>query len=167
MSTDRLLCGFATLFGVSSPSDPWVLRSEDFARFVRADVGVPLRVDHGGLVTRRGVLLDIGAVRRFACVTTPADGLLCLAQVAEGDIGDNILHEINDGLRSTWGPGCSWGMSVAAGKHAEDSTSWWVTEVSLTHEPAIEGARILAAGAEALRTWELLIEQPSWVGLAA
>lgn len=167
MSTDRLLCGFATLFGVRSPSDPWVLRSEHFARFVRADAAVPLRVDHDGVVTRRGVLLDIGAVRRFACVTTPAEGLLSLAQVAEGDIGDNILHEINDGLRSTWGPGCTWGMSVAAGKHAEDSTSWWVTEVSLTREPAIEGARILAVGMEALRTWELLTAQHALAGLAA
>jgi hypothetical protein len=164
---DRLLCGLATRFdqpGLDG-TPPWPASA--FRRFVDLKLGVPLRVDHrstptlvqvGNALVNRPVE-SVGTVRRFAAVgegTTPA-GLLCLAELDPGDPGDALLWDLQRGLdpRSGARP---WGLSVGGYgvEYGGAIEQVLPREISLTTDPAWPDALVLAVGADALRTWELL-----------
>jgi hypothetical protein len=70
--------------------------------------------------------------------------------------GDRILADIDSILRQRWLPAV-WGFSIG-GLTAEGKVL--IEEVSLTCNPAHPDARVLAIGADALSTWELLSEAP-------
>jgi hypothetical protein len=67
-----------------------------------------------------------------------------------------ILADIDAILRKRWLPAV-WGFSIG-GLTAEGKVL--IEEVSLTRNPAHPDARVLAIGADALSTWELLSEAP-------
>ncbi len=118
-------------------------------------MGIPLLVDHGPLINSWGVTPSVGTARWFAPVTYPVRGLLCLAEIDFADgWGVSLLHDITSILHQKWLPAV-WGMSVGA-YLTEDAVL--PHEVSLTRRPAFEDARVLAVGADALSTWELLTE---------
>jgi hypothetical protein len=84
--------------------------------------------------------------------------LLCLAEIDFADgWGESLLHDITSILHQKWLPAV-WGMSVGA-YLTEDAVLPY--EVSLTRRPAFDDARVLAVGADALATWELLTEAPN------
>jgi hypothetical protein len=157
MNVDRLIVGMATVFGQPGQdgSKPW--RAETFADFLALEVAVPLRIDHGPLIDGRGMIDNLGTVRRFAAVTEPVAGLLCVAEIDHaGGYGDSILRDINSILRQLWMP-AGWGMSLGAWV-TEDIDAAMPYEVSVTRHPAFEDALVLAVGADALNVWELLTE---------
>jgi hypothetical protein len=104
---DRTICGIATVFGQPSPNDGRSWKAEQFKDFLPLETAVPLRVDHGPLISGRGVIMSVGTVRRFAAVTWPTHGLLVLAEVDHADgFGDELLHDMprsrpSDGCRTT------------------------------------------------------------------
>jgi hypothetical protein len=100
---------------------------------------------------------NVGTARQFAVVTYPAPGLLVLGEIDYADgWGDRILADIDSILRQRWLPAV-WGFSIG-GLTAEGKVL--IEEVSLTRNPAHPDARVLAIGADALSTWELLSEAP-------
>jgi hypothetical protein len=53
----RLLCGIATVFGQPNPNDRRIIyRPEHFQRFLDLEIGIPLRIEHGPLVTNRSCI---------------------------------------------------------------------------------------------------------------
>jgi hypothetical protein len=152
-NSSRAICGFATLFGVRS-ANGYLWQAEQFQRFVDLQIGVPLRVDHGSLITNRGCLRYIGIARYFAAVESPAPGLLCVAELDHDDFGfgDQVIADLVAMTSQRWLP-ASWGMSIGA-RYTEDMIVPY--EVSITQSPGFEDARILGVGPEALSTWELL-----------
>ena len=157
MNPDRALCGLGTTYGQPSANDGRVWTHEHFAEFIECEVGIPLRVDHGPLLNSRGVIANVGVVRRFASVTYPAPGLLILAEVspAEG-YGDQLLADLTLMCRQTWLPP-SWSLSIGALVYDESIAV--PIETSIVNRPAYEDARIFAVGREAQATWDLLTEQ--------
>ena len=79
-------------------------RATAFEDFLRLETAVPLLVDHGALIDSRGVIADVGTVRRFAAVTSPLPGLLCLGDIGRADgYGDRLLYDIELMLQA-WPP---------------------------------------------------------------
>lgn len=153
---DRAICGIATAFGQPSPNDGRSWKAEQFRDFLALETAVPLRVDHGSLITGRGVIMHIGMVRRFATITYPTHGLLIMAEVddAEG-FGDELLHDIAAITSQTWLPHI-WGLSIAA-YVTEDAALPY--EVSVTRSPAYPDAKILGVGEQAMSNWRMLTER--------
>jgi hypothetical protein len=149
----RLICGLATLFGVRS-ANGYLWSVEQFQRFLDLQIGIPLRVDHGSLITNRGAIRYIGTARYFATVESPAPGLLCVAELDHDDFGfgEQVIADLVAMTSQRWLPP-NWAMSIGA-RYTEDLIMPY--EVSITQSPAFEDARILAVGPEALSTWELL-----------
>jgi hypothetical protein len=154
----RAIVGLATCYNTPCPNDGRVWTAEMFQDFLDLETAIPLRLNHGPAIVRnpRGsnhVVAYIGMVRLFASVVYPTPGLLILAEVDEGEFGDELLADLaalND-LRTL--PHCFWGPSVGA--HAtEDMVVPY--EVSVVHTPAFEDARILGVGTEAIERWSLL-----------
>jgi hypothetical protein len=66
---------------------------------------VLLLVDHGPLITSRGVIMHVGIVRRFAAVTYPTHGQLILAEVDHAAIfGNELLTDLVAVTSQTWLP---------------------------------------------------------------
>jgi len=82
---DRAICGIATVFGQPSPNDGRSWKAEQFRDFLALETAVPLRVDHGPLITSGGVIMHVGMVRRFATITYPTHALLILAEVDDAE----------------------------------------------------------------------------------
>jgi len=144
---ERAICGIATAFGQPSPNDGRSWKAEQFRDFLALETAVSLRVDHGPLITNRGMIMSVGMVRQFATVTWPTHGLLIMAEVDDaGGFGDELLRDIAAVTTQTWLPH-GWGLSVAA------------HEVSVTRSPAFEDAKILGVGEQAMSTWRMLTER--------
>lgn len=158
MNTDRTIVGLATCFDVQPQRGrPW--RAERFRDFLddRYPSAVPLRVDHGPLVSRAGVTNSIGVARAFAAVKIPVPGLMCLAEVeAAGGLGDWLLHDIESILSQKWLPP-GWGMSLGASVLDDMVVPF---EVSVTRSPAFEDAVVLGVGEAAMSIWDLLTGAP-------
>jgi hypothetical protein len=153
---DRAIVGIATVFGQPSPNDGRSWKAEQFKDFLALETAIPLRVDHGPLITGRGVIAHVGVVRRFATVTYPTHGLLIMAEVdhAQG-FGDELLADVAAVCSQTWLPH-AWGLSLGA-LVAEHAVLPY--EVSVTGSPAFEDAKILGVGEQALSTWTMLTER--------
>jgi hypothetical protein len=152
----RAICGIATVFSQPSPNDGRIWKVEQFEQFLDLETAVPLRVDHGPLITNHGVIRSVGMVRRFATVTWPTHGLLIMAEVDDADgFGDQLLHDITAVTTQTWLPH-AWGLSLGA-LVAEDAAMPF--EVSVTRSPAFEDAKILGVGEQAMNTWRMLTER--------
>jgi hypothetical protein len=152
---DRAICGFATVFGVRSPNDGRVWKPDRFRDFLALETAIPLRFNHGPLITPRGAIL--GMVRRFATVTYPTHGLLVLAKVDDdaANFGNELLADLAAVTSMTYLPP-AWHLSIAA-RVADDAALPY--EISVTQSPAHEDAKILAVGEDALSTWTLLTER--------
>jgi len=157
MNVERTICGLATVFDQPSPRGR-VWHVGHFRDFLNPTYpsAVPLRVDHGALVTSWGVINSIGVVRSFAAVTAPVPGLLCLAELSEIGEGDWLLNDLELMLRQTWLP-AGWGMSLGANQLDDVVIPF---EVSVTRSPGFEDAVILDVGEDAITTWEPLTGAP-------
>jgi hypothetical protein len=144
MIIERTIVGLATCFNQPPQGGrPW--HAENFRDFLddRYPSAVPLRVDHGPLVSRRGVIANIGVAHTFAAVTVPVPGLLCLAEVEEaGGLGDWLLHDIDLMLQQRWLP-AGWGMSLGANQLDDIVIPF---EVSMTRSLAFEDALVWPPG---------------------
>jgi hypothetical protein len=110
----RAIVGIGTVFGQPSPNDGRIWKAEHFEQFLNLQIGIPVRVDHGPLITSRGVIKSVGTARRFAPITWPTDGLAVLAEIDGADgFGDDLLHDIAAVTSQTWLPHC-WGLSCGA-----------------------------------------------------
>ena len=90
MITDRLVCGFATVFGQRSyDGRSWSVG--EFSSWLRLEMAQPLRLDHGPIFDHHGAIASVGAARRFAVVRTPVQGLLTLAELDPGRWADSLL----------------------------------------------------------------------------
>jgi hypothetical protein len=153
----RALCGIATVFGQTSPNDGRSWKAQQFRDFLALEIAIPLRVDHGPLITSRGVIMSVGTVRQFATITYPTHGLLILAEVDDAaGFGDELLADLAAVTSQTWLPHC-WGLSIAA--HATEDAAL-PYEVSVTRSPALEDSKILGVGGRAISTWQMLTERP-------
>jgi hypothetical protein len=154
---DRALVGVATVFNQRSRNG-WFWSAAAFKDFLGLETAVPLRVDHGPLISHRGVIMNVGTVRHFAEISSPVRGLLVLAEVDHSEgWGDSLLVDIGSILSQRWLP-AAWGMSIGA--HVTEDTVL-PYEVSVTRNPAFEDALVLGVGADALATWEILTEAAS------
>jgi hypothetical protein len=154
VNPERAICGLATIYGQRSANGDPAWSAEQFADFVASGFGVPVRLSHGPLITSRGAIRFIGAARKFVSVVYPTPGLLMLAELDDDPAGfnDELLADLSALNGHQYLPSC-WGLSL--GVTYTDELAW-PYEVSICHEPAHEDAKILAVGAEAVRTWELL-----------
>ncbi len=156
----RLLTGIATCFGVRSPNDGLVWQPEMFQGFLDRGMGLPLQVNHGSLVSGRGVIKYVGACRRFAVVEYPTSGLLVLAEVDDiPELGD-LFADLQAMTSQRWLPP-SWGLSI--GCHVSEDMAY-PYEVSATSRPAHEDARIISVGKQARHDFELLTERRTAAG---
>jgi hypothetical protein len=140
----------ATCFGVRS-HDGRVWHREEFDAWLRLEMAVPLRLDHGALLDPRGGLWSIGTARMFQPVRVPVedqhiDGLLTLIEMDQGDWPDAILADIRRHLAAPWLPG--WGLSLGA-QHLPGEIVL-PDELSLTMRPGFADALVLATGEAAL-----------------
>lgn len=157
INPERALVGLATIFGVRCPNDGRTWQAGQFQRFLDLETAVPLRLNHGPLITSSGVIGYIGVARYFAAVTEPTSGLLVLGEIDEANgFGDRLLSDLAAETSMTYLPP-SWGLSIGA-HVAEDEDLVWPYELSLVHNPAFEDARILRVGGDAIKVWELLTE---------
>jgi hypothetical protein len=167
--SERLLVGLATVFDRPS-ADRVKTRwpASAFQRFTDLSPAIPVKLDHKAIVTAYSngqIITSIGRTLDYAILpdsgSTPA-GLLTLARLDAGDLGDGLLAQVRRGL-GPWTGGHRWGFSVHAaildGDHSNVREAW-PTELSLTTKPAFEDALVLASGADALRVWELLTGRP-------
>jgi hypothetical protein len=157
----RAVCGVATVFGrrpVDFDRRPpeerhRVFQAADFRAFVDIGLGLPLMIEHQVVFTPHGLLPSIGTIKRLSIIEghpTVPDCLLALGEVSVGEVGYSALQALDEG---------GWGMSVRAAEYWSSNawvSGWSVLEVSLTRSPAIEGARVIGVGADAVRRWELL-----------
>jgi hypothetical protein len=161
LDVDRCIVGLATCYDVPSLDNGRVWSREQFRTFVDLETAVPLRLNHGPLISHSGVIAYIGKAVRFAHVTYPVPGLLCLAVLDKDSFGYNDelladLANLGDLIRL---PSC-WGLSIG-GLVSEDQSIVWPHEISIVHQPAYEDARIFAVGPTALDYWQTLTE-PVW-----
>src|SRR6266536_4318174 len=130
-------------------------------RWLRSGMGIPVRVDHRGLVSSRGIIDTVGAARRFRA---DAYGLLTLLEL------DDDHDWIADGVRRGWCTGMSGGyadlvtdppdhrpheFALVRALVVRDLTvlDAALTEVSLTNQPSDPNCRVLAVGDDALKLW--------------
>lgn len=158
------LCGYTLAW--NSPGHPdqgrrFTFTPRSLDRWLRSGMGVPVRVDHRGIATSRGITGTVGAARRFR-----ADAYGCLALL---DLDDQ--HEwIADGVRRGWCTGLSGAYDLDATDPPDhqphpiplvralvvrditvlDAT---LTEVSLTEQPSDPRCRVLGVGDDALKLW--------------
>jgi hypothetical protein len=155
---NRAICGIATVFGQPNPNDRRIIyRPEHFQRFLDLEIGIPLRIEHGPLVTNRSCIRYIGTVRRFAVVEHPVPGLLVLGEIDDIPELEDLLADLVAITTQRWlDP--AWGMSLGAHVLAEDGTAK-PFEVSLSQSPAFPDAKIISVGERAISTWDLLTER--------
>jgi hypothetical protein len=164
-SRDRLLItGLATVFdqpGLGG-TPPWPAKA--FQRFVDLSTSVPVKLDHLPIAmaySNGQIITSVGRAFDFAIVpeaSTPA-GLLAMARLDEGDLGDALLAEIRRGLQP-WAEQ-RWALSVGGKERSGPAGQLvWPLELSLTRDPAYPDALILAVGADAARVFELLAGRP-------
>ena len=151
---DRALVGLATPYNQSSYNDGRVWRAEQFDDFIARGMGIPVRLNHGPLISSRGCIRYIGKARAFASVVTPVDGLLGLVELDDGPEMDELLADLGRLDSFSYLPGC-WGLSLGA--HVWDDACE-PFEISIVYQPAHPDARILAAGPRALEVWRSLTE---------
>jgi hypothetical protein len=153
---DRAICGVAARFDVRSASDGRVLTAAMFERFIALQAGVPLRLSHGPLLTRKGAIRHIGKIRKFAAISHPIPGLLVLGEIDDIPEVEELLGDLRLMCSQTLLPP-AWGFSIGAHIAAEEELAW-PFEVSLTLDRADHDAKLLAVGAEAITTFALLTE---------
>jgi hypothetical protein len=158
----RAICGIATVFGQPSPNDRRIWKVEHFQRFLDLEIGIPLRIKHGSLITNRSCIRYIGTVRRFAAVEHPVPGLLVLAELDDIPELEDILVDLVAITSQRWlDP--AWGMSLGA-LVIDDEGIVKPYEVSLTRQPAFPDAAIISVGERALSTFDLLTERRTAAG---
>jgi hypothetical protein len=157
VNPDRCIAGLATCYDAPRRDNGGgIWKASQFDAFIECEVAIPLRVGDGAVLDHRGCLIDYGACRRFASVVYPKAGLLTLAEVSEGEHGDQPLHDLGLQLSRTWLPP-SWSFSIGA--HVADGEAVLPFEVSIVCRPAYGDAAILGVARGALDVWELLTEQ--------
>jgi hypothetical protein len=111
---NRAICGISTVFGQPNPNDRRIIyRPEHFQRFLDLEIGIPLRLEHGPLITNWGVIRYIGKVRRFAVVEHPVAGLLVLGEIDDIPELEDLLADLVAITTQRWlDP--AWGMSLGA-----------------------------------------------------
>jgi hypothetical protein len=158
MNPDRLLCGYATLFGTMAHGGVfWTARM--FAGWLNGSItALPLRVNHSVLAIERNglVITDVGACRMFAPITEPRAGLLTLAEIADGPWGDALLEDVKRHLDQKYLK--PYGFSL--GCHEIPGDAVLPYECSLTTRPSFTDAKVLAVGPGAMTTWQLLTQAP-------
>ena len=159
MSVDpqRAICGIATVYDQRSRNGDRAWKREHFERFLAVETAVPLRLEHGPLITHHGAIRYVGVVRQLASIAYPVAGLLILAEVDDADgFGDKLLADLASLGGHSYLPSC-WHLSVAAHVGEEDGEQFaWPFEISIVHTPAIEDTKILAVGSHAIDVWRLL-----------
>ncbi len=153
----RLICGLATIFGIPNPNDQRIIYVDDmFQRFLDLEIAVPLRLDHGPVITNHGCIRYIGAARKFRAVEYPTSGLLVLAEIDDIPEVAELFADLQAITSQRWLEP-AWGMSIGCDVVLEEGIAR-PFEVSLTRNRAFEDAKILAVGEQAMSTWELLTE---------
>jgi hypothetical protein len=111
---NRAICGIATVFGQPNPNDRRIIyRPEHFQRFLDLEIGIPLRIEHGPLITNRSSIRYIGTVRRFAVIEHPVPGLLVLGEIDDIPELEELLADLVAITTQRWlDP--AWGMSLGA-----------------------------------------------------
>jgi hypothetical protein len=130
-------------------------------RWLAAEMGVPVRLDHEGIYTSHGVTDTVGAARQFRA---DGYGLLTLLEV------DDEYDWLADAVRRGWCTGLSGGygdMTTNPHDHRPHEHALVralvvrdisvldaaLTEVSLTDQPSDPNCRVLGVGDDALRLW--------------
>jgi hypothetical protein len=160
MFTDpsRTICGYATIFGVPNPNDRRIIYTAAmFRRFLDLEIAVPLRLDHGPVITSRGCIRYIGVVRQFRAVEYPVPGLLALGEIDAIPEVAELFADLQAITRQRWLEP-AWGMSIGCDVVLEEGIAR-PFEVSVTRDRAFEDAKILAVGERAMSTWDLLTER--------
>jgi hypothetical protein len=159
INSERCFVGVACTFGKRVRNDGHIFAPEMFKRFLDLEMGLPLRVEHGSLLTSKGAIRYVGAVRKFHVIDYPVHGLLILAELHDDPAGwsNELLHDLAAIASQQWLPQ-AWALSIGA--HIGEGTVL-PYEISLTQSPADHDAKILAVGAEAITTFELLSEVAS------
>jgi hypothetical protein len=131
-------------------------------RWLRSEMGVPVRVDHQGLVSSRGIVNTVGAARHFR-----ADGYGLLALLDLDDDHDWIADAVARGHLAGLSGGYA-NLTTDPPDHrphdnllvrtlvVRDLTvlDAALTEVSLTDQPSDPNCRVLGVGGDALKLWD-------------
>jgi hypothetical protein len=157
INPDRALIGLATVFGVRSPHDGRIWYRHNFEAFLALGVAIPLRLEHGSLISGSGVIKYVGTARHFRAVTYPADSLLVLAELDDDAVGfgDELLADLDSMINMSYLPP-GWAFSIGA-NCVDDMVVPF--EISVTQSPAFPDAKILAVGPDAIDAWTLLTER--------
>lgn len=148
----RQLCGLAATFPGTIGWD-----ASAFKPWLGLGLGLPLRADHGVVITPAGVTTTVGrtldAVLIEESSTTPA-GLLVLAELDAGPFGAAVLEAASNCRPGDRRIGLSLGFRYV-GEDGEIE-SVLPTELSVTPSPADPMALTIGVGRQAGAAWELL-----------
>jgi hypothetical protein len=158
------LCGYALCW--DSPGTPdrgrqFTFTRHSLDRWLRSEIGVPVRVDHEGIYSSHGVTDTVGAARHFRA---DAYGLLTLLDL------DPEHAWLADQVRRGWLAGLSGGyadLTTDPPDHQPHEHALVrhllvrpfavldvaLTEVALTAEPSDPNCRVLAVGDDAVALW--------------
>jgi hypothetical protein len=145
VDADRAIVGFPVVFDEPSVDGRPADRREDYEPLASFAEPLPLWINHHPAITPSG-LSDAGRVMNFAVVDGRAPipaGVVCLAEVADNDVGRSVLSAVARGQL--------WGLSLGGDGRPE---------ISLTNRPAFTNCRVVGYGAAALTAWELLTATP-------
>lgn len=145
-------------FGVPERNEGHVFEAEHFVDWLDRDLAPrPMRVRHDPV----SLTPQVGAWRSFRVLAADPPrprGLLCLGEFNEAGAG--WCDELRSRLQPRWGPPkTNWGLSLGAWLLLNDDGTVAAAEpreISITSEPAIEGAVILAVAERALAWWDVL-----------
>jgi hypothetical protein len=153
VNPQRQVVGVATIFNQRSYGGLcW--QPEEFGRWLGMEMAVPVRLDHGPILSSSGGILDIGRAGPFAVIRQPVFGLLALLELDEGPWQDALLADIKQHLGSPYLQ--PYGLSIGA--HRLRGEVCLPYELSISLDPGFAQALILDVGPQAQDTWDLLTE---------
>lgn len=154
------ICGFATCYGepVTGRAE---LRREQFARWESDQWAAHLKLSHDALIMMNGTVIEnLGRAVRFKSVDyPPVSGLLCFALLDDRPETHFLRDAITAGLSDS--TAMPWCLSIGVYHYGGRPGEYGIEEVSLTLDPAIESALVLAVGDQAASAWELLTGEPA------
>jgi hypothetical protein len=151
----RAFVGVATLF--DTPPQPWPAAA--FAQWLALDAALPVQLRHDVVITAGGVIREVGRVTASTVLDRTTDhpaGLLVLGTLYPGVVGDCVIEDLRVPRPSLPRWALSLGCDVALDVWGRVEVAV-PREISLTQSPVFPDALVLAVGAAARTTWDVLI----------